>query len=44
MATLHLAVNGRSYTIDVDSQTSLLTVLREQLDLTQALNREHENS
>jgi aerobic-type carbon monoxide dehydrogenase small subunit (CoxS/CutS family) len=34
MATLHLVVNGRSYTVDVDPQASLLTVLREQLDLT----------
>ncbi len=34
MATIRLAVNGRSYTIDVDPKTSLLSVLREQLDLT----------
>lgn len=34
MATIHLAVNGTSYTIDADPQTSLLTVLREHLDLT----------
>jgi len=34
MATLHLAVNQRSYTVDVDPQASLLTVLREHLDLT----------
>ena len=34
MATIRLAVNGRSYTVDADPQTSLLTVLREQLDLT----------
>ncbi len=34
MATIHLAVNGRAYTVDVDPQTSLLTVLRERLDLT----------
>jgi isoquinoline 1-oxidoreductase subunit alpha len=34
MATLRLAVNGRSYTVDADSQISLLTVLREHLDLT----------
>ena len=34
MATIRLAVNGRSYTVDTDPQTSLLTVLREQLDLT----------
>ena len=34
MATLHLSVNGRPYTIEADPQTSLLTVLREELDLT----------
>jgi len=34
MATIHLAVNGTSYTVDADPQTSLLTVLREHLDLT----------
>jgi aerobic-type carbon monoxide dehydrogenase small subunit (CoxS/CutS family) len=34
MTTLHLAVNGHSYTVDADPQTSLLTVLREHLDLT----------
>ena len=34
MTTLRLAVNGTSYTVDVDPQTSLLTVLREHLDLT----------
>jgi aerobic-type carbon monoxide dehydrogenase small subunit (CoxS/CutS family) len=34
MATIHLAINGHSYTVDADPQTSLLTVLREQLDLT----------
>jgi nicotinate dehydrogenase subunit A len=34
MATIHLAINGHSYPIDADPQTSLLTVLREQLDLT----------
>jgi len=34
MASLHLAINGRDYSIDADPQTSLLTVLREQLDLT----------
>jgi nicotinate dehydrogenase subunit A len=34
MATTHLAVNGHTYTVDVDPQTSLLTVLREHLDLT----------
>jgi aerobic-type carbon monoxide dehydrogenase small subunit (CoxS/CutS family) len=34
MATILLAVNGHSYTVDADPQTSLLTVLRDQLDLT----------
>lgn len=34
MATIHLAINGRSYAIEADPQTSLLSVLREQLDLT----------
>jgi aerobic-type carbon monoxide dehydrogenase small subunit (CoxS/CutS family) len=34
MSTLLLAINGRSYTVDADSQTSLLTVLRDYLDLT----------
>ena len=34
MATIHLAVNGHSYPVDADPQTSLLTVLREHLDLT----------
>jgi nicotinate dehydrogenase subunit A len=34
MATIHLAINGHSYAVDADPQTSLLTVLREQLDLT----------
>ena len=34
MTALRLAVNGTSYTVDVDPQTSLLTVLREHLDLT----------
>ena len=34
MATIRLAVNGRSYTVDADPQTSLLTILRENLDLT----------
>lgn len=34
MATIHLAVNGRACTIDADPRTSLLTVLREHLDLT----------
>jgi len=34
MATIRLTVNGRPYTVDIDPQTSLLSVLREQLDLT----------
>ncbi len=34
MATIRLAINGKSYPVDVDPQTNLLTVLREQLDLT----------
>ena len=34
MATIHLAVNGKSHTVDTDPQSSLLTVLREHLDLT----------
>lgn len=34
MATLRLAINGQSFTVDADPQASLLTVLREQLDLT----------
>ena len=34
MATIELAINGRPYTVDADPQTSLLTVLRENLDLT----------
>jgi len=34
MATFHLAVNGHSYSVDADPQTSLLTVLRDSLDLT----------
>jgi aerobic-type carbon monoxide dehydrogenase small subunit (CoxS/CutS family) len=34
MATIHLSINGRPYTVDAGSQTSLLTVLREHLDLT----------
>jgi aerobic-type carbon monoxide dehydrogenase small subunit (CoxS/CutS family) len=33
MATINLAVNGRPCTVDADPQTSLLTVLRENLDL-----------
>ena len=34
METLHLSVNGNRVTADVDAHTSLLTVLREHLDLT----------
>ncbi len=34
MPAIHLAVNGRSYIVDADPQTSLLTVLRDRLDLT----------
>jgi len=34
MATIRLTVNGKPYTVDTDPQTSLLSVLREQLDLT----------
>ncbi len=34
MATIRLAINGKSYTVDADPQTNLLTVLREKLDLT----------
>jgi aerobic-type carbon monoxide dehydrogenase small subunit (CoxS/CutS family) len=34
MATIHLAVNGHSYPVDADPQTSLLTALRDYLDLT----------
>ena len=34
MATIQLAINGKSYSVDADPQTSLLTVLREHLDLT----------
>jgi aerobic-type carbon monoxide dehydrogenase small subunit (CoxS/CutS family) len=34
MAMIHLAINGRPSTVNADPQTSLLTVLREQLDLT----------
>src|SRR4249919_455189 len=33
MATINLVVNGRPSTVDVNPQTSLLTVLREHLDL-----------
>jgi len=34
MARFSLSVNGHAYPIDVDPQTSLLTVLRDYLDLT----------
>src|SRR6202167_4512910 len=34
MATIRLAINGRNYALDADPQTSLLSVLRENLDLT----------
>ena len=34
MSTIHLAINDKSYHVDTDPQTSLLTVLREHLDLT----------
>jgi nicotinate dehydrogenase subunit A len=34
MATINLVVNGRPSTVHVDPQTTLLTVLREHLDLT----------
>jgi aerobic-type carbon monoxide dehydrogenase small subunit (CoxS/CutS family) len=34
MATIHLAINGKSCSVEADAQTSLLSVLREQLDLT----------
>ena len=34
MSTIHLAINDKSYSVDTDPQTSLLTVLREYLDLT----------
>ncbi len=34
MATIHLAINGRSYNVDAHPHTSLLTVLRDYLDLT----------
>jgi len=33
MATIRLAINGRSYTVEADPNTSLLSVLREHLDL-----------
>jgi nicotinate dehydrogenase subunit A len=34
MPSTHLSINGQSYSVDVDPQTSLLTVLRDHLDLT----------
>lgn len=34
MATIRLIVNGKPYTVEADPQTSLLSALREQLDLT----------
>jgi aerobic-type carbon monoxide dehydrogenase small subunit (CoxS/CutS family) len=34
MATIHLSINEKSYAVDADPQTSLLTILREDLDLT----------
>ena len=34
MAAIRLAINGKDYSVDIDPQTSLLTVLRENLDLT----------
>ena len=34
MAAIRLAINNQSYSVDADPQTSLLTVLREHLDLT----------
>jgi len=34
MSTIRLTVNGRPYTVDAEPKTSLLTVLREHLDLT----------
>jgi aerobic-type carbon monoxide dehydrogenase small subunit (CoxS/CutS family) len=34
MATVHLSINDNTYSVETDPQTSLLTVLREHLDLT----------
>lgn len=34
MDTVQLSINGQSHSVEADPQTSLLTVLREQLDLT----------
>src|SRR5205823_9302085 len=33
MSAAHLTVNGRTYTVEADPQTSLLTILRDTLDL-----------
>jgi aerobic-type carbon monoxide dehydrogenase small subunit (CoxS/CutS family) len=34
MASIHLSINHHTYTVDADPQTSLLTILRDHLDLT----------
>ena len=34
MATIRLSINDKSYAVETDPQTSLLAVLREDLDLT----------
>lgn len=34
MATIRLAINGKTYSVDTDPQLSLLAVLREHLDMT----------
>jgi nicotinate dehydrogenase subunit A len=34
MSTIHLSINHHAYSVDADPQTSLLTVLRDHLDLT----------
>ena len=34
MSTIHLSINGKSYSVDADADTSLLSVLRDRLDLT----------
>ena len=34
MTTIHLSINDKSYEVETDPQTSLLSVLREDLDLT----------
>ena len=36
MSSIRLTVNGKPYTVDAEPQTSLLSVLREQLDLTRS--------